>query len=330
MQSDRLKRRELFALLGGAALAWPLTTRAQQSAMPVVGFLRSTAATGSAHLVGAFRQGLSEAGLVDGQNVAVEYRWADDQPDRLPGLVADLVQRRAAVIVANTAAAQAAKSAAPATPIIFLTGSDPVGIGLVASLSRPGGNITGVAFTTADLAAKRLGLLHELVPKAAVLAVLLDPNTPGTPAELRGVEEARRAIAPQIVVVNAAREGDFNAAFATIMQAGAGALSVGGGAFFLGQRRQIVAWVSRYGLPASYVSRPYLEVGGLMSYGPSQTDAYRRAAGYVGRILKGEKAGDLPVELASKFDLTINLPTAKGMGLEIPPMLLARADEVIE
>jgi putative tryptophan/tyrosine transport system substrate-binding protein len=323
-------RRSFITLIGSAAAAWPVAARAQQPAMPVIGFLRSTGAAGSAHLVDAFRQGLSEVGLVEGQNVTVEYRWADDQRDRLPGLVADLVRRRVAVIVANTLAAQAAKAAAPTTPIVFLSGSDPVGGRLVASLSQPGGNITGVVFTTADLAGKRLGLLHELVPKVAVIAVLLDPNSPGTPAELLGAEEARRAIAPQIVVVKAAGEGDFNAAFATIGQAGAGALHVGGGPFFLGRRRQIVAMALRLGLPASYASRQYLEAGGLMSYGPSQTNAYRRAASYVGRILKGENAGDLPVEQASKFDLIINLATAKGMGLEIPAMLLARADEVIE
>jgi putative ABC transport system substrate-binding protein len=298
--------------------------------MPVIGFLRSTTSTGSAQIVSAFRQGLSEAGLVEGQNVAVEYRWADDQRDRLPGLVADLVRRQVAVIVANTIAAQAAKTEATTTPIVFVSGSDPVGTGLVASLSRPGSNITGVVFTTADSAAKRLGMLHELVPNAAVIAVLLDPNAPGTPTELRGVEEARRAIGLQVVVVKAAREGELNSAFATIVQAGAGALHVGGGPFFNSHRRQIVALVSRHGLPAIHVQRQYPEAGGLMSYGPSQTDAYRRAAGYVGRILKGEKAGDLPVELASKFDLIINLATAKAMGLEIPPMLLARADEVIE
>jgi putative ABC transport system substrate-binding protein len=328
--ASHIERRKFLATLGGAAAVWPLAARAQQPAMPVVGFLRSTGAGGSAHLVATFRQGLSEVGLIEGQNVTVEYRWADDQRDRLPGLVADLIRRRVAVIVANTTAAQAAKAAAPTTPIIFLSGTDPVGSGLVKSLSQPGANITGVVFIAADLAGKRLGLLHELVPQVGIIAALLDPNAPGTADELLGVDQARRAIASQIVVVKAAAEGDFNAAFATIAQAGAGALHVGGGPFFLSHRRQIVAMASRHGLPASYVSRQYLEAGGLMSYGASQTDAYRRAASYVGRILKGEKAGDLPVERASKFDLTINLAAAKGMGLEIPPMLLARADEVIE
>jgi ABC-type uncharacterized transport system substrate-binding protein len=299
MQLDRLKRREFITLLGGAATAWPLAARAQQGAMPVVGFLRSTGAGGSAHLVAAFRQGLSEVGLIEGQNVTVEYRWADDQRDRLPGLVADLIRRRVAVIVANTTAAQAAKAAAPTTPIIFLSGTDPVGSSLVKSLSQPGANITGVVFIAADLAGKRLGLLHELVPQVGIIAALLDPNAPGTADELLGVDQARRAIASQIVVVKAAAEGDFNAAFATIAQAGAGALHVGG-PFFLSHRRQIVAMASRHGLPASYVSRQYLEAGGLMSYGASQTDAYRRAASYVGRILKGEKAGEASQQI--RFD----------------------------
>jgi putative ABC transport system substrate-binding protein len=327
-----VKRREFITLFGGAAAPalWPLAARAQQPAMPVVGFLRSTTAAGSAHLVGAFRQGLNEAGFVENQNVAIEYRWGDDQRDRLLGLVTELLHRRAAVIVANGAAAQAAKAATTTTPIVFVAGSDPVGIGLVASLSRPGGNITGLVFSTTDITAKRLGLLHELAPKAAVIAVLVDPNFPGSPAELRGVEEARRTIEPKIVVVKTTGEEEFNSVFAAIVRAGAGALFVGAGPFFNSRRRQIVAWASRQGLPASYVSRAHVEAGGLMSYGPSQTDAYRRAAGYVGRILKGEKAGDLPVELASKFDLIINLATAKAMGHEIPPTLLARADEVIE
>src|SRR5262249_18596781 len=267
-------RRELIAALGGSAAVWPLAARTQQAAMPVIGFLRSTTSTGSAHIVSAFRHGLSETGFVEGQNVAVEYRWADDQRDRLPGVVAGLVRRQVAVIVANTTAAQAAKAEATATPIVFVSGSDPVDAGLVASLNRQGSNITGVVFTTADLAAKRLGLLHELVPKAAVIAVLLDPNAPGTPTELQGVEEARAAVIPQGVVVKAAREGEFNSAFATMVQAGAGALSVGGGPFFNTHRRQIVALVSRHGLPAIHVSRQYPEAGGLMSYGPSQTDAY--------------------------------------------------------
>jgi putative tryptophan/tyrosine transport system substrate-binding protein len=325
-----MRRRDFITLLGGAAVACPLAARAQQPAMPVIGFLRSTSAAGSTHLVRAFREGLNEAGFVEGQNVAIEYRWADNQHDRLPGLAADLVRRHVAVIVGNTPSVQVAMTATAATPIVFASGSDPVGLGLVASLNRPGGNVTGVVFTVTDLTAKRLGLLHELVPKATVIAVLGDPNYVAIELQTKDAEEAGRAIGRQILFVKAASEREFNAAFATIVQAGAGALLVGGGPFFNSQRRQIVALAARHALPASYVLREYAEVGGLMSYGASQTDAYRRAGIYVSRILKGAKPADLPVELATKIDLVINLATAKGMGLEIPPMLLARADEVIE
>lgn len=324
-----MKRREFIAGLAGAA-ASPRLAYAQQPALPVVGFLRSTSATGSAHLVSAFRKGLNETGFVEGQNVAIEYRWADDQRDRLPTLSADLVRRQVAVIVGNTPSAQAAKTTTAATPIVFVTGSDPVRIGLVASLSRPGGNVTGVVFTNIDLTAKRLGLLHELVPTAAVIAVLGDPNQPENELELREVEAAGRAIGRQILVVNAASERQFNASFAMIVQGGAGALFVRGGAVYLNQRRQLVALAARHALPASYVSRQYPEAGGLMSYGPSQTDAYLRAGVYAGRILKGAKPSDLPVELASKFELVINLATAKALGLAVPSSMQLLADEVIE
>jgi putative ABC transport system substrate-binding protein len=318
-----MKRREVITLLSGAAAAWPLMARGQQPAMPVVGFLRSTPAAGFEYLVNALRQGLNDAGFVEGRNVAVEYRWAENQPDRLLGLAADLVSRQVAAIVASgTETAQAAKAAATTTPIIFVIGADPVRTGLVASLNRPGGNTSGVVFTLVDLAAKLLGLLHELVPKASVIAVLRDPNFPEAEVESRDLEEAGRAIGRQILMVNAAHEREFNAAFETVAQAGAGGL--------LSQRRQLVALAGRYAVPTMYNARQFSEVGGLISYGPSLTDAYRRAGVYVGRILKGEKAGDLPVQLASKFELVINLKTAKALGLEIPPTLLARADEVIE
>jgi putative ABC transport system substrate-binding protein len=325
-----IRRRELLAAFGGAAAAWPLAARAQQPALPVIGFLRSTAATGSEPLVGAFRQGLNEAGFVEGHNVAVEYRWADDQDDRIPGLAAELVRRQATVIVANGIAVPAVKTATATIPIVFTTGFDPVRTGLVASLSRPGGNATGVVFTMTDLAAKQLGLLHELAPKAATIAVLGDPNQPELELELREIETAGRAIGRQILIVQAASEHELKTAFATVVQARAGALLVRGSPFFLTRRRQLVALATRHALPASYSSREYVEFGGLMSYGPSLTDAYRRVGIYAGRILKGAKPADLPVEMATKFDLVINLATAKAIDLDIPPMLLARADEVIE
>ena len=324
-----MKRRAFITLLGGAA-SWPLAARAQQSAMPVVGFLRTTAAAGSAHLVAAFRQGLSEAGFVEGQNVAVEYRWGNDQDDRIPGMAAELVRRQAAVIVANGIAVPAVKAATGTIPIVFTTGFDPVRTGLVASLSRPGGNATGVVFTMTDLATKQLGLLHELAPKAAIIAVLGDPDQPELEVELQEIQAAGRAIGLQILIVKAASERDLNAAFATVVQSRADALLVRGSPLFLTRRRQLVALATRHSLLASYPSRDYAEVGGLMSYGPSITDAYRRVGIYVGRILKGTTPADLPVEMAAKFDLVINLATAKTIDLDIPPTLLARADEVIE
>ena len=326
-----MKRRELITLLGGAAAAWPLAARAQQPAMPVVGFLRSTPAAGFEFLVNAFRQGLNDAGFVEGKNVAIEYRWADNQEDRLPGLAADLVRRQVAAIVgASSSAAQAAKAATATTPIVFVSGADPVRIGLAASLNRPGGNVTGVVFTVVALAAKLIGLLHELAPKASVIAGLHDPNGPEPEAELRDLEEAGRAIGRQILIVEAASDREFKAAFATVVQAGVGGLLIGASPYFFSQRRQLVALAGRHALPTIYNQREYPEVGGLISYGPSQSDSYRRAGIYVGRILKGEKPGDLPVELATKFDLVINLATAKALGFDISPLLLARADEVIE
>jgi putative ABC transport system substrate-binding protein len=325
-----MKRRAFIALLGGAATAWPFAARAQQPAMPVVGFLRTTSAAGSAHLVSAFRQGLKEAGFVEGHNVAVEYRWADDQDDRIPGMAAELVRGQVAVIVANGLAVPAVKAVTATIPIVFTTGFDPVRTGLVAGLSRPGGNATGVVFTQTDLATKQLGLLHELAPKAAIIAVLGDPNQPELEIELQEIESAGRVIGREILTVKAASERELNAAFAKVVQARADALLVRGSPLFLTRRRQLVALAIRHALLATYTSRDYVELGGLMSYGPSLTDAYRRVGIYVARILKGATPTELPVEMATKFDLVINLATAKAINLDIPPTLLARADEVIE
>jgi ABC-type uncharacterized transport system substrate-binding protein len=324
-----MRRRQFITLLGGVA-AWPLGARAQQPAMPVIGFLRSTPATGFAYTVDPFRQGLNDAGFVEGKNVAIEYRWADNQQDRLPGLAADLMRRQVAAIVGGgVPAAQAGKAATATTPIVFVIGADPVRVGLVASINRPGSNITGVVFSVVPWA-KLLGMLHELVPKASIIAVLRDPNGADVESQSRDLEEAARAIGRQILMVNAANEREFHAAFAKVVQAGAGGLLIPATVFFFSQRRQLVALAARHALPTVYSLREYAEVGGLISYGPSQSDAYRRAGVYVGRILKGEKPGDLPVEFGTKFDLVINLATAKALRVEIPPNLLALADEVIE
>jgi putative ABC transport system substrate-binding protein len=326
-----IERRKFLATLGGAAAAWPLAARAQQPAMPVVGFLRSTPATGFAYTVDPFRQGLNDAGFVEGKNVAIEYRWADNQQDRLPGLAADLLRRQVAAIVGGgVPAAQAGKAATATTPIVFVIGADPVRVGLVASINRPGGNITGVVFSVTPVVAKLLGMLHELVPKASIIAVLRDPNGADFERQSRDLEEAARAIGRQILMVNAANEREFHAAFAKVVQAGAGGLLILPTVFFFSQRRQLVALAARHALPTVYPLREYAEVGGLISYGASQTDAYRRAGHYAGRILKGAKPADMPVELATKFDLVINLATAKALGVEIPDKLLALADEVIE
>jgi putative tryptophan/tyrosine transport system substrate-binding protein len=329
--ASHIGRRKFLATLGAATAAWPLAARAQQSAMPVVGFLRSTPATGFAYTVDPFRRGLNDAGFVEGKNVAIEYRWADNQQDRLPGLAADLMRRQVAAIVGGgVPAAQAGKAATTTTPIVFVIGADPVRVGLVASINRPGGNITGVVFSVGALGAKVLGMLHDLVPKASIIAVLRDPNGAEVERQSGDLEEAARAIGRQILMVNAANEREFHAAFAKAVQAGAGGLLILPTGFFFSQSRQLVALAARHALPTVYPIREYAEVGGLISYGPSRSDAYRRAGVYVGRILKGEKPGDLPVELGTKFELVINLATAKAFGVEIPPKLLALADEVIE
>jgi putative tryptophan/tyrosine transport system substrate-binding protein len=278
----------------------------------------------------AFRQGLKETGVVESQNVTIEYRWAGGQKDRLPGLAADLIRRRAAVIVGHSIAAQAAKAASTTTPIIFVVGSDPVRTGLVASLNRPGGNVTGVTFTTVDATAKRLGQLHELVPKAELIGVLVDPNNPDFDVQLRDAEVAARTIGRRVLPMKAASPSEFSAAFATMVQAGVGALLVGSGPFFASQRQRLAVLSARHAIPTSYPERQFAAAGGLMSYGPSQTDAYRRAGIYAGRILKGEKAGDLPVDQPTKSELVINLGTATALGISVPTSMQLIADEVIE
>ena len=325
-----MRRRQFIKVLAGSAAAWPLVARAQQSAMPVIGFLRSTSAAGSEHLVAAFEQGLKEAGFVAGQNVAIDYRWGNDQSDRLSGLAADLIHRQPAVIIGNMLATRASMAATTTIPLVFVGGSDPVRTGLVASVNHPGGNITGVVFTSADLVAKRLGLLHDLVPKSVAIAALFHPASPGAEFQMEEVEKAGQTIGRQVLIVKVTDEREFQAAFATMVQQSAGGLLIGSGPYFVTRRRQLAALATRYALPSIGTHRSFAEAGVLMSYGASQADAYRRAGDYAGRILKGATPANMPVELASKLDLVINLATAKALGLNIPANLLTLADEVIE
>jgi putative ABC transport system substrate-binding protein len=325
-----LSRRDVAALLGGAAaLALPQRLRAQQG-VPVVGFVRSTTADGFRHLEAAMRQGLKEAGYVEGQNVAIEYRYADNHLDRVPALVGELLRWSVNVIVGNLRPALAAKAASTTVPIVFVTGTDPVQDGLVASLNRPGGNVTGVSILASKVLAKRLELLHQLVPKAATIAALAHRNSPQAEVERRDLPPAAQAMGLRLLVREVDNEREIDAAVATAVQNGAGALFVGSGAFLNTHRQRLVALAERHKLPASYIVRESVSAGGLMSYGPSQPDAYRQAGIYVARILKGEKPAALPVMQAVKFELVINLKTAKALGLDIPPTLLALADEVIE
>jgi ABC-type uncharacterized transport system substrate-binding protein len=325
-----LRRREFITLVGGAAAAWPLAARAQHP-IPVVGFLRSESLPepDRTHRVTAFLQGMKETGYVEGQNVVIEYRSAD-QIDRLPLLVADLLRRQVALIVGNTPAAQAAKAATTTIPIVFATGGDPVRDGLVASLNRPGGNVTGISFTSVDVGAKQLGLLRELRPGAARIAVLVDPKWPLTRRFVSELQAAALAVGQQLIILDVRSDREIETAFTTLVQRGAGALHAGVGGFMNSQRERIVALAARHGTPAIYNWREAVAAGGLMSYAPSITDAYRQAGIYVGRILKGEKPGDLPVMLPTKFEFVINLKTAKALGLEVPDRLLIAADEVIE
>ena len=323
-----MRRREFITLLGGAA-AWPLAARAQQSTIPIVGFLRSTRAEDSGHLLAALRQGLRESGYPT-DKVTIESRWAEGRPEQLPKLAAELVALNPAAIVGNAEVVRAAKEATTSIPIIFVTGLDPVTTGLVSSINRPGGNITGVSFYDVPVIGKRLALLRELVPKAEIIAVLQDPNFAAHDAETREIEEATRAIGAKIVIFKAAREQEIDAAFSAIMRSGAGALHVGAGPFISSRRSQLVGLAAFHAIPASYFTAGFVEAGGLMSYGSSMTDTYRRAGTYVARILKGEKPGELPVELPTNFELTINLRAAKALGLTVPPSLLARADQIIQ
>jgi putative ABC transport system substrate-binding protein len=326
-----MQRREFITLLGGAA-AWPITARAQQAGMPVVGFLSSLSASYIALRAPAFRQGLKETGYIEGQNVVIEYRLAEGQYDRLPKLAADLVLRRVNVIFAagSSDPAKAAKAATATIPIVFLSAADPIKAGIVTSLNRPGGNVTGVSLLGSALEAKRLGLLNEIVPKATSIGVLVNPKFPDVDLQLHELQEAAGVIKRSINIVRASTEAEIDTAFATIAQQGADALLVVQDAFLATRAEQLVALAARHKLPAIYFQRNFADIGGLVSYGTDFADEYRQAGVYVGKILKGAKPADLPVEQPTKFELVINLKTAKALGLTVPPQIVARADEVIE
>jgi putative ABC transport system substrate-binding protein len=324
-----MRRRNFIAGLASTTAAWPLATRAQQSATPVIGFLRPNRAEEVGHLVAAVRQGLRESGYTN-DKVVIEARWANGQKERLPKLAAELVDLRVAAIVASIDAALAAKKVTESIPIIFVTGADPIAAGLVSSINRPGGNMTGVSFYDVPVTGKRLELLRQLVPKTELVAVLQDPTFAVHQTETGLIETAARTLGQKIVTFKAGNEQEIDAAFSAIAKSGAGALFVGAGQFLNSRRGQLVGLAALHAIPASYVLSGAVEAGGLMSYGASQTDAYRRAGIYAARILNGEKPGDLPVELPDKYELSINLKTAKALGLAVPPTLIARADKVIE
>jgi len=327
-----MKRREFITLLGGAAAAWPLVARAQQPAMPMIGFLNSASAQGAAKQLAAFLKGLGENGYVEGRNVAIEYRWAESQFDRLPAMMADLVHRQVAVIAATTTpAALAAKTVTTTIPIVFETGTDPVQLGLVTSLNRPGGNITGVSQLIVEVAPKRLELLHELVPTARVMGLLVNQAAPAlAQAQLRAVQSAADTLGLELQVLNASSEHDFDAAFEKLIRLRAGGLVISADSVFLRGMEQLAVLTIRHAVPAIYQYREFAAAGGLMSYGPDITESYRMAGIYTGRILKGEKPADLPVQQVTKIELYINLKTAKALGITVPLPLSGRADELFE
>ena len=325
-------RRAFITLLGGAAVTWPLTARAQQPALPVIGFLNQASPDGYRRMVTAFRQGLQESGYVEGRNVAIEYRWAGGHNDRLPAMVAELVQRRVTVIAATTTpAALAAKAATTSIPIVFEMGGDPIALGLVASLSRPGGNVTGVTQLNVEVASKRLELLHELLPTAIVTALVVNPTNPAvTEVVLRASQAAAQRLGLDLHVLNASSESDFDGVFANVIQLRAGGLVIGSDAFFNSRSEQLAALALRHAVPTVFENREFVAAGGLAAYSGDVADAYRLAGVYAARILKGEKPGELPVQQATKIQLVLNLKTAKALGITVPLPLLGRADEVIE
>jgi putative ABC transport system substrate-binding protein len=326
-----IHRRDLITLVGGAA-AWPVAARAQQAAVPVVGFLNGASATSFAPMVAGFRRGLGEVGYIEGQNLAIEFRWSENQPDRLPALAANLVGKHVSAIAATGGlrAVLAAKAATAGIPIIFTSGSDPVRLGIIASFNQPGGNLTGVNMLITEIEAKRLGLLHQLLPAVARVAVMVDPNNPDSDIELRDVQAAADAIGVQLDISHASTTQEIEAVFPALARSGAQALQVAGSPFFLAQRERIAALAARYHMPAIYEAKNYAEAGGLISYGPSVGDVYRQVGVYVGQVLKGARPSDLPVIQPTAIELVINLKTAKTLGLTLPPSLLAIADEVIE
>jgi putative tryptophan/tyrosine transport system substrate-binding protein len=326
-----MRRREFITLAGGVAASWPFAARAQQPAMPVIGYLNVRSRNGDIPFTAAFRRGLNEVGYIEGQNLAIEYRWAEEYYDRLPALAAELVQRQVAVIAAATsAAAQAAKAATATIPIVFESAGDPVQLGLVSSLNRPGSNVTGVTQTNVETEPKRLELLHELLPTTGVMAVLVNPADPLTKNQLKEAQSAARILGLELHVLNARTGDDFDAVFAKLIELRAGGLSISTNSLFTSRAEQLGALAARYAVPTIYKGREFTAVGGLMSYGTDTTDSYRLAGVYTGRILKGEKPADLPVQQVSKVELIINLKAAKALGITFPITLLGRADEVIE